>query len=237
MFFLSSMDASQPITAAANQPDTQGWRREAASAPDRQVRLAELQLMHLARMRDVGMALLDDLDEERDRPIEKRASVFARAQSFDKITRAIRQIMALEQEVIGLREKRVKLVDSERSMARRSEVRRSVEKSLTAAKPQLDRQPRERLLHDLFADYKKFATGSIPELIESICKDLGIPADLTLWEEPNHEDIVLPAGFDWVVPVNGDKPYKLVETQGDTKVRRPFDSPLFNRHGDDPPDG
>jgi hypothetical protein len=231
------MDISQPIIAAANPPASQGWRREAASAPDPQVRLTELQLMQLARMRDVGMALLDDLDEERDRPIEKRASVFARAQSFDKISKAIRQIMALEQEVIGLREKRVKLVDSERSTARRSEVRRSVEKSLTAAKPQLDRQPRERLLHDLFADYKKFATGSIPELIESICKDLGIPADLTLWEEPSHEDIPLPAGFDWVVPVNGEKPYTVIETPGGIRVRHPFDSPLFNNHGGDPPDG
>ena len=231
------MDTLSPITAPANPSGTAGWRRETASAPDRQVRLTELQLMDLARMREAGMALLDDLDAERDKPVEKRASVAERARSFDRITRGLRQIMAFEQETVGLREKRVRLVDTERAVDRRSTVRRSVEKSLTAAKPQLDRQPRERLLDDLFVDYKKFATGSIPELIESICKDLGIPADLTLWEEPTYEDIALPAGFDWVVPVNGDKPYTVVTTASGGRVRRPFDSPHFNNHGGAPPDG
>jgi hypothetical protein len=232
-----SMDPLQPITAPGNPPNTQGWRREAAPAPDHKVRLAELQLMHLARMREAGMALIDDLDEERDRPIEKRTPVAVRILSFDRISRAIRQIMALEQEVIGLREKRVRLVETEQAKVRASKVRGSVEKSLATAKPQFTGQPRERLLADLFIDYRKFATGSIPELIESICKDLGIPADLTLWEEPKYEDIALPAGFDWVVPVNGDKPYTVVETVSGTRVRRPFDSPHFNRHGGDPPDG
>ena len=231
------MDAPLPIFAPANPSGTAGWRREAAPAPDLKVRLAELQLMHLARLRDFGMGLLDEMEEERDKPVEKRASVASRALSFDRISTAIRKIMALEQEVIGLREKRVRLVETERAVARQSTVRRSVEKSLTSAKPQLNGRPRERLLDDLFIDYRKFATGSIPELIESICKDLGIPADLTLWEEPKYEDVALPAGFDWVVPVNGDKPYTVVESPGGTKVRRPFDSPHFNRHGGDPPDG
>ena len=230
------MDAPLPIFARANPPGTAGWRREAAPAPDREVKLADLQLAHLARLRDFGMTLLDDLEEERDKPVEKRASVASRAQSFDKISRAIRQIIALEQETVGLREKRLRLVETERAVARRATVERSVDRSLAATKPQLDRKGRERLLGDLFVDYRKFATGSIPELIESICKDLGIPADLTLWEEPKYEDITLPAGFDWVVPVNGDKPYTVVDTPGGVRVRQPFDSPHLNRHGGDPPD-
>src|SRR6202012_3963306 len=148
---------------------------------DREVRLADLQLARLARMCEIGMAQLEDLDAERDKPVEKRISVTVRAQSFDKISRAIRQIIALEQETVGLREKRVRLVETERGVERRATVERSVDRSLAATKPQLDRKSRERLLGDLFVDYRKFATGSIPELIESICKDLGIPADLTLW--------------------------------------------------------
>jgi hypothetical protein len=231
------MDAPLPIFALAKPTGTAGWRREAAPAPDLQVRLTDLQLAHLARLRDFGMTLLDDLEEERDKPVEKRASVASRAQSFDKISRAIRQIIALEQETVGLREKRVRLVETERAVERRATVQRSVDRSLAATKPQLDRRGRERLLGDLFIDYKKFATGSIPELIESICKDLGIPADLTLWEEPKYEDIALPAGFDWVVPVNGDKPYTVVDTPGGIRVRQPFDSPHLDRHGGDPPDG
>jgi hypothetical protein len=231
-----SMDALHAITAPANPSGTAGWRREAAPATDRDVRLAELQLARLARMREIGMAQLEDLDAERDKPVEKRISVTVRIQSFDKASRAIRQIMALEQETIGLREKRARLVETERAVERRATVERSVDRSLAATKPQLDRKGRERLLGDLFVDYRKFATGSIPELIESICKDLGIPADLTLWEEPKYEDIALPAGFDWVVPVNGDKPYTVVDTPGGIKIRRPFDSPLFT-HSGDPPDG
>ena len=231
------MDALHAITAPANPSGTAGWHREAAPATDQQLRMTELQLAFLARMRDIGMAQLEDLDAERDKPVEKRIPVTVRIQSFEKASRAIRQIMALEQETVGLREKRVRLVETERAVARRATVERSVDRSLAAVKPQLDRKGRERLLGDLFVDYKKFATGSIPELIESICKDLGIPADLTLWQEPKYEDIALPAGFDWVVPVNGDKPYTVINTPGGTKVRRPFDSPHFNRHGGDPPDG
>ena len=232
-----SMDLLRAIIAPANPSGSAGWRREAAPATDRDVRMTDLQLAHLARLRDFGMTMLDELEEERDKPVEKRASAAVRVQSFDKISRAIRQIIALEQETVGLREKRVRLVETERAVERRATVERSVDRSLAATKPQLDRKGRERLLGDLFVDYRKFATGSIPDLIESICKDLGIPADLTLWEEPKYEDIALPAGFDWVVPVNGDKPYTVVDTPGGTKVRRPFDSPLFNRHGGDPPDG
>lgn len=231
------MSGPQPITAPANPSGPNGWRRETASAPDPQVRLAELQLQRLEQMCAVGARLLEDLDEERDKPVEKRASVAQRAQSFDKITRAMRQIMALQQEIIGLREKRVRAVEAEQTSARKFKVRSAVEKSLIAAKPQLDAPKRERLLQDLFIDYRKFATGSIPELIESICKDLGIPADLSLWEEPSYQDIALPAGFDWVVPVNGDKPYTVVETAGGIKVRRPFDSPNFAHRGGAPPGG
>jgi hypothetical protein len=231
------MDAPLPIFALAKPSGSAGWRREAAPLTDRQVRLADLQLAHLARLRDFGMGLLDEMDEDRDKPVEKRASATARVQSFDKISRAIRQIIALEQEVIGLREKRFRLVETERAVARRDDVERSVDRSLAVTKPQLDRKGRERLLGDLFIDYKKFAVGSIPELIQNICKDLGIPADLTLWEEPKYNDIALPAGFDWVVPVNGDKPYTVIDTPSGLKVRHPFDSPHFNRHGGDPPDG
>jgi hypothetical protein len=231
------MDAPLPIFALANPSGSAGWRREAAPATDRDVRMTELQLAHLARLRDFGMGLLDEMEEERDKPVEKRPSAAVRAQSFDKISRAIRQIIALEQETVGLREKRARLVETERVVERRATVERSVDRSLETAKPQLGNKGRERLLSDLFVDYKKFATGSIPELIESICKDLGIPADLTLWEEPKYEDIALPAGFDWVVPVNGDKPYTVVDTPGGIKIRRPFDSPLFNGHSGDPPDG
>lgn len=230
------MSASQPVTAPANPAASGGWHREAATAPDAQVRLAELQLRQLAEIREVGMRVLEDLDEERDKPIEKRMSVAQRGATFDRVSKAIRQIMALEQEVIGMREKRVHKVAEERTRTRGQQVKQSVEQSLKTARPGMDRPQRERLLSDLFVDYRKFATGNIPDLIAGICKDLGIQADLSLWEEPNYQDIALPSGYDWIVPVNGDKPYTVVDTPAGIQVRRPFDSHHFARGGA-PPDG
>ena len=52
----------------------------------------------------------------------------------------------------------------------------------------------------------------------------------------NYQDIALPSGHDWLVPVNGDKPYTVVDTPSGIQVRRPFDSHHFARGGA-PPDG
>jgi hypothetical protein len=158
--------------------------------------------------------------------------------AYAQLTKAIRQIMALEEEIIGLREKRVAHLRAVWKQEKRQTVRRSVDKSLIAAKPKMQRFERERLLDDLFRDYNDYSRGSIRDIVAGICKTLGIEADLSLWDEPQPAaDVKLPAGHDWIVPANGEKPYTVRQTESGWRVRVPFDSPHITGHGDDPPGG
>ena len=203
---------------------------------DAQIALADLHLRQLAQLRDIGMRMAANAEADMPqgmKPPAKNAMMSAYAQ----LTKAIRQIMALEEEIIGLREKRVALIGSRWKQEKAKTVRRSVEKSLTAAKPEMQRFTRERLLSDLFRDYNDYSRGTIRDLVADICKTLGITADLSLWDEPQPAaDIPLPAGYDWIIPANGDKPYTVRQTEVG-RVRVPFDSPHITGHGDDPPGG
>jgi len=151
---------------------------------DPQVALAENHLRQLAEMREIGMCHLRDTQAEDKRGGHDPQYKIAQKKAFDTISRSIRQIMALEQEIIGLRAKRVHVLNEEWMRQKAKTVRSSVERSIRKAKPQLDPPSRERLLGDLFRDYRKFADGNIREMIEDICKTLGITADLSLWDEP-----------------------------------------------------
>jgi hypothetical protein len=206
---------------------------DAPPMTDAQIALADIHLRQLAQLRDIGMRLANaeaDMPEGR-RPPAKNAMMTAYAQ----LTKAIRQIMALEEEIIGLREKRVALIGSRWKQEKAKAVRRSVEKSLAAAKPRMQRIQREQLLGDLFRDYNDYSRGPIRDIVAGICQTLGIEADLSLWDEPQPgSDITLPAGYDWVIPANGDKPYTVRQTEIG-RVRVPFDSPHIAGHGDDPP--
>ena len=53
---------------------------------------------------------------------------------------------------------------------------------------------------------------------------------LSLWEAPSDIDIHLPTGFNWVLPVNGDKAYTRVRDGDGRTIRMSFDSPHLARH-------
>jgi hypothetical protein len=210
---------------------------DAPPMTDAQIALADVHLRQLALMRDVGMRMV--ANAEADMPQgAKPQSKTALMSAYAQLTKAIRQIMALEEEIIGLREKRVALIGSRWKQEKAQTVRRSVEKSLTAAKPEMPRFTRERLLGDLFRDYDDYARGNIRDIVAGICQTLGIEADLSLWDEPQPAaDIPLPAGYDWIIPANGDKPYTVVTTGSGFRKRMEFDSPHIVGHGGDPPGG
>ncbi len=202
---------------------------------DAQIALADLHLRQLAQMRDVGMRMVANTEADMPegmKPPAKNAMMSAYAQ----LTKAIRQIMALEEEIIGLREKRVAHLRAAWSQEKRQTVRRSVEKSLAAAKPQMQRFARERLLGDLFRDYNDYTRGSIRDIVAGICKTLGITADLSLWDAPQPDaDITLREGFKWVVPANGESPYTVVTSPSGVPVRVPYDSDHIERQANGPP--
>jgi hypothetical protein len=204
---------------------------------DEQIALADTHLRNLAQLREIGMRMAASAEASMPQgmnPPAKNTMMTAYAQ----LTKAIRQIMALEQEIIGLRENHLADLRSKWKKEKAATVRRSVEKSLTAAKPQMRRAVRERLLGDLFRDYNDYGRGSIRDIVAGICETLGIETDLSLWDEPQPAaDIKLSAGHDWIVPASGDKPYTVSQTEGGIRVRVPFDSPHIAGYGDDPPGG
>jgi len=204
---------------------------------DAQIALADHHLRDLAKLREIGMRMA--AGAEADMPQgQKPPSKNAMMSAYALLTKAIRQIMALEQETIRLREKRVSHLHAAWKQEKRQTIRRSVDKSLIAAKPEMPRHARERLLGDLFVDYNDYARGSIRDIVAGICKTLGIEADLSLWDEPQPGvDIELAAGLKWIVPANGDKPYTVRHVEGGIRVRVPFDSPHIADDGDDPPGG
>jgi hypothetical protein len=229
---------TQPgLTAPSFTPLAGTLNSDVPPMTDAQIALADVHLRQLAQLRDIGMRMA--ADAEADMPQgAKPPSKTAMMSAYAQLTKAIRQIMALEEEIIGLREKRVAHLRSSWKQEKRETVRRSVEKSLAAAKPEMQRFTRERLLGDLFRDYDDYTRGSIRDIVAGICKTLGIQADLSLWDEPQPAaDITLPAGHDWIVPANGDKPYTVVTTGAGFRKRMEFDSPHIAGHGDDPPGG
>ncbi len=205
--------------------------------PDAVVAMAEAHLRELGEMRAIGMRHLRNTEDDTPRdgkPLPSKASQWA---AFNAMSKAVRQIMALEQEIIGLRDKRIQTARTDWMKRKADTVRQSVIRSIDKAHPQLARPRREGLLNDLFSDYRAFANGNIRDLIEEICKTLGITPDLTLWDEPQPaSDIALPEGPKWVVPANGEKPYTVVTTPSGMRKRVEYDSPHIERHANGPPE-
>jgi hypothetical protein len=224
--------AIPPSAIIALRPD--------APLSDSQLSLADRQLKQLARMAEIAMERMEDLNANPTNADGKPLNKVQVAHAVERLSQAVRRIMALEQETSGLREKRVQRVRHDLLTVKKTAVRQSVERSLITAKPELNPERRERLLADLFSDYDRLGKGTVREIVAQICQDLGIEADLSLWEEPTPIDIALPAGHDWIVPANGDKPYTRVTLPSGFRTRLSFDSPHLEqhsppKHGNDPP--
>jgi len=202
---------------------------------DAELALIDAHLRQLAEMRDIGMRLARDVEDDPPQG-QKPPPKAALLQAYAVLTKAVRQIMAFEQEIIGLREKRALRHRQTWLNDKVETVRRSVDKSLMTAKPEMSKPARERLLSDLFRDYNDYAKGPVRDLVAAICKTLGIEADLSLWDEPQPAaDVRLPAGYEWIVPANGDKPYTVVLAQSGHRVWQPFDSPHLKHNQTAPP--
>jgi hypothetical protein len=206
---------------------------------DAQMLLVERQLCQLAELRELAMVQARDLtagaNGDGKNVNASQALAIRTAGAFATLAKVIRQIMVLEQETIGMREKRAVIVRQNWLGSKKAAVRQSVERSIARGKPGLDKTGRERLMGDLSRDYNDYERGSVRDIVEGICKALGVTADLSLWEQPDPADITLPEGYRWVVPANGDKPYTVMQAAAGLRVRQPYDSPHVRKRGSDPP--
>ena len=222
-------------------PITAGQARELDSPPnDGQLTVLERQQKQLARLIEIGCRMADRLDPWSQQE-DMKASAQAKMQSFARLTDAIRKLMALEEYVSGIRDKRFKFVHRNWLEDRRTAVRQSVEQALTVSKPEMERRTRENLLGDLFRDYKieRFEEGRMRDFVAEICETLGVTADLSIWDEsagePAPSDMVLPAGHEWIAPQNGDRPYTFKTRPDGKRIRIHWDDPELQNYGPDPP--
>jgi len=229
-----------PHTASID-PD-QAWRFN-APPQDEQLSLLERQQKQLARLTEIGCRMADRLDPWSQQE-DMKASAQAKMHSFARLTDAIRKLMALEQYVAGIRDKRFKFVRSHWLEGRRTVVRQSVEQALTVSKPEMEPRKRENLLGDLFRGYRDLTSlehGNLRDIVAEICETLGVTADLSIWDEPAGEpdptDFVLPAGHEWVVPQNGDGPYTVQTREDGKRIRVHYQGRGMEvpKHGSDPP--
>jgi hypothetical protein len=169
------------------------------AAPELEAREARLgmQLDRLARLADMGMELAEGLTRKAAR-IEAEPQGEGRAEeiapgyegvclAFTRITRAIRQINAQEQEILGLREQarrearqmRAELeatTETDRKDAQRRRVVDTV-RDLLKGDDEIDPNERDDYLADLrrdYDDYHDLYQGSFDQIVERIRRDLGI---------------------------------------------------------------
>jgi hypothetical protein len=209
---------------------------------DDQLAVLDRQQKQLARLVEIGCRMADAFDPWSQNE-DTKISASARAAGFARLTDAIRKLMALEEYVGGIRDKRFKFVRGQWLTGRQKAVRQSVEQALIVSKPELEPKKRENLLGDLFRDYRieRFEKGNLRDFVAEICATLGVTADLSIWDEPATPpaptDMILPAGHSWIAPQNGDRPYTFKTRPDGKRIRIFWDDPELEKYGLDPPAG
>ena len=199
MFFFCSM--SETPTAAAPS-------RDPSQDP------AALRLAMLHELAEIGMRLA--------RGVERRAEAPDAAPGdlglvFSRLARAVRQTLALEARLEGeiaarVREARaideVRLIRATRAAVERRAklVRRAVGQAIEAEACENDFESLFDHLDERLADREDdedFLDRPLGELVARICKDLGVTADLSLWED---EDWAIEAAAARPPPPAGEAP-------------------------------
>jgi hypothetical protein len=180
MFTLVSMTAMQP-NSSTNEPGAASAGNGEAWSEDPAQFLTELQLRDLAEMRAAGMDFIRDLKRQTLNPDDEK--VRDPSAAFARLSQAIRRIIALEQETMGLREKRKAHLHITQVREKKAAVYSEVRKAAKAAgKPDVERLPFERLLGDLFSDYNDYAKGSVAEIVSDLGRKLNVPFNAAVWE-------------------------------------------------------
>lgn len=194
--------------------------------------LKTAQLLMLARMRTVAMEIAERVGRkaaglllEREEPAFKQCDPVL---SFSRISRSMLQIMAMEQEIMGLRETHRREIRAERKTEEQFAIRRAVGDAVRSQRLDLDREDVKALLDDIFDDYDDFDRGSPRETVARICEQLGIDdPDLSIWPEDE-------AGAEESGPAaaaeTADPDFPECEAQA-----RPGSRPPAHANGHDPP--
>jgi hypothetical protein len=162
---------------------------EASSSTDPAEARAQHRFEVLRELTDIGMELARDLRRQTAEPRGPDAPPVDFALTFARISRAVRQTLALEERFEAERRARHEKVEAERGveaslrgMKRKEKVGEIVERVLD------EHSYPERLNDSLWerladADDTDFADRPVGEIVAAICKDLGVTVDWSLWED------------------------------------------------------
>ena len=198
----------------ADRPEACAPEPEGEAPPDAAALQAARQLAALEELREIGMDLARALGRQVTKPAtEEEARALAGIDlglAFARISRAVRQIIAMEQEIMGLRETCARQIiaarearaqciideaaerERQEEKAREAEIQRSIRRavkdSIRADKPGISqygmRLTMARMFND-YDDYDDYVRGTPAEIVTRICADLGIEPDLSIWMEPD----------------------------------------------------
>jgi hypothetical protein len=162
----------------------------------------ERRLNHLELLRNIGMEIAAGLGHAAARRHQFDTSAFARiadpAASFNRLSLAIRRIVALEElleedaatraaQLAAQRALQERRAARERAEEEKQIVRRTVKMAHSDANPGIERDRQENLLNDLFDNYELYNEGPLAEVVANICTDLGLIPDLRHWGEAPEE--------------------------------------------------
>jgi hypothetical protein len=152
---------------------------------DADLTAARRQLERLNEMSEIGMEMIRHLPKPGANDRSPSKTVGETALAYARLSRAIRQIYVLEQEIRGLREKRRADILKQRARDDLVAVRSGVSHAIRANRPDAPgrdvRQAVERTLRD-YNDYNDYGRGTVAETVARICRDLGIETDMSLWQ-------------------------------------------------------
>jgi hypothetical protein len=187
------MNAQLETAAAAATPSPDPEReRDASAALSEAAEDAEM-LRELARI-GMKLARLVEANAETRMAQDPACDLGRVDQMFAKVSRSIRQTLALKAKLAELRGRRtaaslteaeVRAADAARKRRRQARVERAVAETIEAAAGASDR---ENLLSDLYERLLEpdieadLAAGSIGEMVAGVCDDLGIKPDRAVWQ-------------------------------------------------------
>jgi hypothetical protein len=162
----------------------------------------ERNLAVLAELRDIGLEMAKViktravLDAAEGLPDTKCAA------AFDKIARAVRQVIFLFDEIRGLREKRRNNLVSQRKADAKKLIRKAIDRDIKDAsdRPRTEKERQDlRTRADDLIDYRNydFERFSVAEIVADVCKFFGVKLDPALswpeWSELRPETPAQPA--------------------------------------------
>ena len=139
----------------------------------------------------VGMAVVRELPKHAAVTGED-AAVGEVGLTFSRVSRSIRQIIALEQELTGAKEDQKRYARNRLDRERKDAISRGVKRAIRNAErirdPKVDRDRLREGVENLFDDYDDYDDldyrhCSVGEAISRICRELDIATDPVVWDD------------------------------------------------------